>query len=153
MGVFRYYWLDFAFTCVGLLFLLLDIGLDAWAVVDLYQEGAHVCLGLLLLFLLGSSALVQAFSWLWYGYDSFKRHTWVEQLPSRTQLGLLHLLQLGIYFRYVLGGARFHSSSCADSTHHGWRVNARSRPLKAPPGSRGAMGEKKVVLKAENPTV
>lgn len=102
MGVFKYSRLDFVFTCCGLLFLLLDIGLDVWALVTFYQEQAYVCLGLLLLFLLGSSALVQAFSWLWYSYEDFQRHTKVEQLPSRSQLGLLHLLQLGIYFRSVV---------------------------------------------------
>lgn len=102
MGLFRYSRLDFVFTCVGLFFLLLDIVLDIWAVVTFYQEKAHACLGLLLLFLLGSSALVQAFSWLWYSYDGFKRHTRVEKLPNRRQLGVLHFLQLGIYFRLVV---------------------------------------------------
>lgn len=102
MGIFTYSRVDFIFTYLGLLFLLLDIGLDIWAVVTFYQEKAHVCLGLLLLFLLGSSALVQAFSWLWYSYDDFERHTSVEKLPSQFQLGLLHLLQLGIYLRFVL---------------------------------------------------
>lgn len=97
--MFSYSPLDFVFTCLGLLFLLLDIGLDIWALVTFYQEKAHVCLGLLLLFLLGSSTLVQAFSWLWYSYDNFKRYTRVEKLPSRAQLLLLHVLQLGIYFR------------------------------------------------------
>lgn len=101
MDVFRYSWLDFVVTCVGLLFLLLDIGLDICTVVTFYQEKAHVSFGLLLLFLLGSSALVQAFSWLWYSYENFERYTTVERLPSRAQLGLLHLLQLGIYFRFV----------------------------------------------------
>lgn len=99
MGVFSYSPLDFVFTCLGLLFLLLDIVLDVWTLVTFYQEKAHVCLGLLLLFLLGSSILVQAFSWLWYSYENFSRYTRVEKLPSPAQLLLLHVLQLGIYFR------------------------------------------------------
>lgn len=99
MGVFSYSPLDFVFTCLGLVFLLLDIVLDIWTLVTFYQEKAHVCLGLLLLFLLGSSILIQAFSWLWYSYESFSRYTRVEKLPSPAQLLLLHVLQLGIYFR------------------------------------------------------
>lgn len=99
MGVFRFSRLDFFFTCIGLLFLLLDIGLDILAVVTFYQEKAYVCLGILVLFLLGSSVLVQAFSWLWYSYEGFKRETEVDKCLSQTQLKLLHVLQLGIYFR------------------------------------------------------
>lgn len=99
MGVFSYSPLDFVFTCLGLLFLLLDISLDIWTLVTFYLEKAHVCLGLLLFFLLGSSVLVQVFSWLWYSYENFSRYTRVENLPGRTQLLLLHFLQLGIYFR------------------------------------------------------
>lgn len=102
MAVFHYSWVDFLFTCLGLVFLLADIGLDVAAAVSLYQERALVSLGFLLLFLLGSSLLVQAFSWLWYSYDSFKRDTRVESCLSLAQLRLLHLLQLGIYFRYVV---------------------------------------------------
>lgn len=99
MGVFRYSRLDFFFTCVGLLFLLLDIGLDIWTTVTFYQEKAYVCLGVLVLLLVSSSVLVQAFSWLWYSYEDFKRETEVEKRLSLTQLKLLHVLQLGIYFR------------------------------------------------------
>lgn len=102
MALFHYSWVDFLFTCLGLVFLLADIGLDVAAAVSLYQERALVSLGFLLLFLLGSSLLVQAFSWLWYSYDSFKRDTTVESCLTLAQLRLLHLLQLGIYFRYVL---------------------------------------------------
>lgn len=112
MGVFRYSRLDFVFTCLGLCFLLLDISLDIWTVVTFYQEKAHVSLGLLLVFLLGSSALVQAFSWLWYSYENFNRYTKVEQLPSRAQLRLLHLLQLGIYFRLCSCSSRFQAGKC-----------------------------------------
>lgn len=106
MGVFSYSPLDFVFTCLGLIFLLLDIVLDTWTLVTFYQEKAHVCLGLLLLFLLGSSILVQAFSWLWYSYENFSRYTRVEKLPSRAQLLLLHVLQLGIYFRLCTHSSR-----------------------------------------------
>ncbi|XP_076611070.1 XK-related protein 8-like [Chaetodon auriga] len=101
MGVFKYSPVDFLFTCVGLVFLLLDIGLDMWAAVTFYQEKAYVKLSILLLFLLGSSVLVQAFSWLWYSYEGFKRETKVEKWLSRGQLLVLHVLQLGIYIRHA----------------------------------------------------
>lgn len=99
MAVFKYNRVDFFFTCLGLIFLLLDIGLDIFAAVSFYQEKEYVSLGFLLLFLLGSSVLVQTYSWLWYSYENFKRDTKVESCLSKGQLRLLHYLQLGIYFR------------------------------------------------------
>ncbi|XP_039978579.1 XK-related protein 8-like isoform X4 [Xiphias gladius] len=101
MDVFNYSCLDFLFTCLGLVFLLLDIGLDIFAAVSFYQEKAYVSLGILLLFLLGSSVLVQTYSWLWYSYEDFKRETKVESFLNLSQLRLLHWLQLGIYFRHA----------------------------------------------------
>lgn len=91
--------LDFLLTCVGLLCLLTDIVLDVFAVVSFYQTGAYVSLGLLLLFLVGSSVLVQVFSWLWYRYDDFKTETSVESSLGPARLKLLHVVQLGIYVR------------------------------------------------------
>lgn len=99
MSKFEYSPVDFLFTCLGLIFLLLDIVLDIVAVVSLYEEKEYVSLGVLLLFLVGSSVLVQAFSWLWYSYEDFNRETTVEKCVSVTCLKLLHWLQLGIYFR------------------------------------------------------
>lgn len=101
MGVFKFSLVDFLFTCVGLVFLLLDIGLDIWAAVSFYQEKAYVSLCVLLLLLIGSSFLVQAYSWLWYSYEDFERQTKVEKCLSRSQLKLLHVFQLGIYFRHA----------------------------------------------------
>lgn len=99
MGVFKYSPVDFLFTCVGLVFLLLDIGLDIWAAVSFFQEKAYASLAVLMLFLVGSSVLVQAFSWLWYSYDDSDKLTKVEKCLSVGQLKLLHVLQLGIYIR------------------------------------------------------
>ncbi|XP_065804456.1 XK-related protein 8 [Labrus bergylta] len=101
MGVFKYSPVDFLFTCLGLVFLLLDIVLDVWAVVTLYQEKAYVSLSVLLLFLVGSSFLVQAFSWLWYSYEDFRKYTKVDKYVNEGQLKILHVLQLGIYFRHA----------------------------------------------------
>ncbi|XP_019110035.1 XK-related protein 8 [Larimichthys crocea] len=101
MGVFKYSPVDFLFTCVGLVFLLLDIALDIWAAVSFFQEKAYVSLAVLMLFLVGSSVLVQAFSWLWYSYDDSDKLTKVEKCLSVGQLKLLHVLQLGIYIRHA----------------------------------------------------
>lgn len=100
-GASKYSWWDFLLTCLGLLFFLFDIALDTWAVVCFYQEEAYICLGLLLLFLLGSSVLVQVYSWLWYHYDDFKRETKVEKCLNLFTLKLLHVFQLGIYLRHA----------------------------------------------------
>ncbi|XP_026156947.1 XK-related protein 8-like [Mastacembelus armatus] len=101
MDVFKFSPLDFLFTCLGLIFLLLDIGLDILAAVNFYQEKKYVSLGVLLLLLVASSVLVQAFSWLWYSYEDYKRRTKVEKCLSPGQLKLLHVFQLGIYFRHA----------------------------------------------------
>ncbi|XP_035039578.1 XK-related protein 8 [Hippoglossus stenolepis] len=100
-AVFKYKPVDFLFTCLGLVFLVLDIVLDILAVVSFYQEEEYVSLGVLLLFLLGSSVLGQLYSWLWYSYGDFSRDTKVERCLSLWQLHLLHVLQLGIYFRHA----------------------------------------------------
>ncbi|XP_030597473.1 XK-related protein 8-like [Archocentrus centrarchus] len=98
---FRYSCWDFFFTFAGLPLFLLDIVLDVLAAVSFYQEKAFVYLGVLLLFLVGSSLLAQAYSWLWYSYDNFEMNTKIEKLPSRGLLRLLHVSQLGIYFRHA----------------------------------------------------
>ncbi|XP_071385053.1 XK-related protein 8-like [Centroberyx affinis] len=92
---------DFLFTFGGLAFFLVDIALDAWAVVTFYQEKEYFSLGLLLLFLLGSSALAQVYSWLWYHYDNYETRTKVENCLNPLSLKILHVLQLGVYFRYA----------------------------------------------------
>uniref|UniRef100_A0A3P9DU48 XK-related protein n=1 Tax=Maylandia zebra TaxID=106582 RepID=A0A3P9DU48_9CICH len=77
---FKYNCWDFVFTCVGLPLFVLDVVLDVLAAVSFYKERAYVYLGVLVLFLLGSSLLTQAYSWLWYSYDDFERKTKVEKL-------------------------------------------------------------------------
>ncbi|XP_042290824.1 XK-related protein 8-like [Thunnus maccoyii] len=94
MCVFKFSRVDFLFTCVGLLFSLLDIVLDIYAAVSFYREKAYICLGILLLILVGSSVLVQMYSWLLYSYED------CERCLSRSKLKLLHVFQLGIFFRW-----------------------------------------------------
>uniref|UniRef100_A0A3P9DT87 XK-related protein n=1 Tax=Maylandia zebra TaxID=106582 RepID=A0A3P9DT87_9CICH len=98
-GESKYSCWDFLITCVGLPLFLTDIGLDIWAAVIFYQEKAYACLGVLLLLLVGSTLLAQAYSWLWYSYDQFKMKTKVEGLPTQRQLMVLHVCQLGVYVR------------------------------------------------------
>ncbi|XP_041867937.1 XK-related protein 8-like [Melanotaenia boesemani] len=101
MAAFIYSPVDFVFTCVGLPLFLLDIGLDVWAAVNFYQEEAFLSLAVLVLLLLGSSVLVQVYSWLWYSYENFEMETEVERCMSVNGVKLLHVLQLGIYLRHA----------------------------------------------------
>lgn len=100
MGFFKLSFVDFSFTCVGLLCLMADVVLDIIAAVSFYQDGAYVSLGLLLLFLVGSSVLVQVYSWLWYSYEEFQMDTKIEKSLGQKELKLLHIFQLGIYVRW-----------------------------------------------------
>lgn len=80
---------------------LLDVALDVWAVVTFYQEEAYVFMGLLVFLLLGSSALVQVFSWLWYHYDKDGTETRTESLVKNLcSLKILHFFQMGVYLRW-----------------------------------------------------
>uniref|UniRef100_A0A668U1E4 XK-related protein n=1 Tax=Oreochromis aureus TaxID=47969 RepID=A0A668U1E4_OREAU len=100
-GESKYSCWDFLITCVGLPLFLTDIGLDIWAAVIFYQEKAYACLGVLLLLLVGSTLLAQAYSWLWYSYDNFEMKTKVEGLPTQRELTVLHVCQLGVYVREI----------------------------------------------------
>uniref|UniRef100_A0A4W5RI69 XK-related protein n=1 Tax=Hucho hucho TaxID=62062 RepID=A0A4W5RI69_9TELE len=99
---FKYPFSDFLLTVGGMLLFLLDVALDVWAVVSFYQEEAYVFMGLLVFLLLGSSALVQAFSWLWYHYDKDSTETRTESLVKNLHsLKILHVFQMGVYLRYA----------------------------------------------------
>ncbi|KAM4550707.1 XK-related protein 8-like [Fundulus diaphanus] len=108
--------MDCLFTSAGLPLFLLDIVLDVLAAVDFYQEGAYLCLGVLLVLLIGSSVLAQLYSWLWYKYDKFEMHTNIEK-KAKTRLGALHVFQLGIYVRHaaVLESSPSLSTCCRGS--------------------------------------
>ncbi|XP_023116999.1 XK-related protein 8-like [Amphiprion ocellaris] len=121
MSSFKYSRLDFLFTCVGLPVFLLDVGLDIWAAVSFYRAGAYWSLGVLVLLLLGSSVLVQVYSWFWYSYEDFRRESRVEARLSQNQLRLVHLLQLGIYLRHA-GVLELSVLSCYMKDHNGFVV-------------------------------
>ncbi len=94
--------LKYLFTLVGLLLFLLDIALDIWTVVSFYQDGAYVYMAVMIFLLLGSSVLLQVFSWLWYSDSLDKIETKVEKFADRNSLlKPFHFLQLGVYLRSV----------------------------------------------------
>ncbi|KAL1255719.1 hypothetical protein QQF64_013780 [Cirrhinus molitorella] len=99
---FRYSFLEYLFTLVGLVLFLLDIALDIWTVVSFYQDGAYVYMAVLIFLLLGSSVFLQVFSWLWYSDYLGHIETKVEKFADRHLLiKPFHFLQLGVYLRYA----------------------------------------------------
>ncbi len=99
---FHYSLLEYLFTLVGLLLFLLDIALDILTVVSFYQDGAYVYMAVMIFLLLGSSVLLQVFSWLWYSDSLDKIETKVEKFADRKSLlKPFHFLQLGVYLRSV----------------------------------------------------
>uniref|UniRef100_A0A672MFG6 XK-related protein n=1 Tax=Sinocyclocheilus grahami TaxID=75366 RepID=A0A672MFG6_SINGR len=74
--------------------------LDIWTVVSFYQDGAYVYMAVMIFLLLGSSVLLQVFSWLWYSDSLEKIESKVEKFADRHLLiKPFHFLQLGIYLR------------------------------------------------------
>lgn len=101
-STFRYSFRDYLFTWIGLLFFLLDIAMDIWTVVSLYREEAYVFMGLMIFVLLGSSVLLQVFSWIWYSDSMIELETKVEKFAKKKNLiKPFHFLQLGVYLRYA----------------------------------------------------
>ncbi|XP_048036617.1 XK-related protein 8-like [Megalobrama amblycephala] len=99
---FHYYLLEYLFVLVGLFFFLLDIALDIWTVVSFYQEGDYVYMAVMIFLLLGSSVLLQVFSWLWYSDCLDELETKVETFAKKHILiKPFHFLQLGVYLRYA----------------------------------------------------
>ncbi|XP_077052812.1 XK-related protein 8-like [Siphateles boraxobius] len=114
---FKYSLLEYLFTLVGLLLFLLDIVLDIWTVVSFYQDEAYVYMGVMIFLLVGSSVLLQVFSWLWYS-DSLetKLDTKVEEFANgHLLIKPLHFFQLGVYLRYAgvieISTTRFHQKA------------------------------------------
>ncbi|KAI4871778.1 hypothetical protein NFI96_014713, partial [Prochilodus magdalenae] len=106
--------LSVAFPLGGLLLFLLDVVLDIWTVVSLYQTGQYVYMGLLIALLLCSSVLVHTFSWMFY-VDTLKPpdllkpdsedsevDNWKRCIAKRGLIRKLHILQLGMFFRFTV---------------------------------------------------
>lgn len=99
---FHYTLMDYLLCLFGLLMSLVDIGLDCWTVVSFYQNGNYVYMGVLIFFLLGSSLLVQVFSWIWYSDTRDNLQTHVEKFVRQHHLlKAFHFMQLAVYLRYA----------------------------------------------------
>uniref|UniRef100_A0A671N532 XK-related protein n=1 Tax=Sinocyclocheilus anshuiensis TaxID=1608454 RepID=A0A671N532_9TELE len=80
----------------------IPVTLDIWTVVSFYQDGAYVYMAVMIFLLLGSSVLLQVFSWLWYSDSLEKIETKVETFAKRHLLiKPFHFLQLGVYLRSI----------------------------------------------------
>ena len=108
-GIFFYTILDLMLNMWGLLFFFSDVVLDVWAILSFYHEEAYVSMGVLIFLLLGSSVLLQIFSWLWYNYSSeeesmcLSKYMYLEKyLKNRIFCGVLHVCQLGLFLRLVI---------------------------------------------------
>ncbi|KAL6457572.1 hypothetical protein MHYP_G00345350 [Metynnis hypsauchen] len=85
-------------SLLSTLLFLLDVALDVWAIVSLYQDGEYVYMGVLIALLLCSSILVHVFSWIWYSdpETSTDKFVWKYGL-----IGPLHVFQLGLFLRFA----------------------------------------------------
>ncbi|KAI4871777.1 hypothetical protein NFI96_014712, partial [Prochilodus magdalenae] len=87
-------------TLLSTLLFLLDVALDLWAIVSLYEEGEYVYMGVLIALLLGSSIVLHVFSWIWYADPEISHETNTDKFASKYGLiGPLHILQLGVFLR------------------------------------------------------
>lgn len=94
---------DVLISLLSLLFFLLDVVLDLWAIDCLYKEEKYSSMGLLIFFLLSSSILVQTYSWLWYSDSSVTLDTKVERFIKRHGLmAPVHICQLSVFLRFAL---------------------------------------------------
>ncbi|XP_027033675.2 XK-related protein 8-like [Tachysurus fulvidraco] len=93
---------DVAISFLSLIFFLLDLALDLWAVIELYNEGRYISMGLLIFLLVGASILMQIFSWIWYS-DPIKTapETKGKRFNSRCLLAWVHIFQLGLFIRFA----------------------------------------------------
>ncbi|XP_073714247.1 XK-related protein 8 [Misgurnus anguillicaudatus] len=99
---FHYTLMDYLLCLFGLLMSLVDIGLDCWTVVSFYQNEDYVYMAVLIFFLLGSSLLVQVFSWIWYSDTPDDLQTHVEKFVTKHHLlKAFHFMQLAVYLRYA----------------------------------------------------
>ncbi|KAK3525072.1 hypothetical protein QTP86_014403, partial [Hemibagrus guttatus] len=100
---FHFAFSDVVVLFLSLIFFLLDVVLDLLAMECLYVEKEYFSLGLLIFLLLGSSVVIQIFSWIWYS-DPNKTapETKVESFIRRHGvLGLVHICQLGVFLRFT----------------------------------------------------
>nr|XP_015209208.1 PREDICTED: XK-related protein 9 [Lepisosteus oculatus]XP_015209209.1 PREDICTED: XK-related protein 9 [Lepisosteus oculatus]XP_015209210.1 PREDICTED: XK-related protein 9 [Lepisosteus oculatus] len=108
-------------TVVGVLTYLLDIGTDVWVAFQYFMDGRYAWFALTLLFVVSATVTIQIFSYSWFK-DDRERERGEETQEEREAPGhcifLLHLLQMGIFTRYIwlLGkGLKAMKSRCSVS--------------------------------------
>ncbi|XP_063040939.1 XK-related protein 8-like [Engraulis encrasicolus] len=106
--LFLYPPFDFLLNILGFVFFLIDVVLDICTVVDFYQKQEFVSMGVLIFLLLGSSTLLQVFSWLWYSYSTEQERSNLSQaiylekyFKNRRVLKALHVCQVGVFLRFI----------------------------------------------------
>ncbi|XP_048849398.1 XK-related protein 8.3 [Brienomyrus brachyistius] len=106
----NYSLLDLIFSVTGFCTFLIDVGTDFWVASEFFSHGDFIWFGVWIFFMISSSIVVQAFSWLWYKYDrkvdGFETKTAEENVLFGTERFLrlssvLHIFQLGFLFRYI----------------------------------------------------
>ncbi|XP_036421902.1 XK-related protein 8-like [Colossoma macropomum] len=85
-------------SLLSTLLFLLDVALDVWAIVSLYQDGEYVYMGVLIALLLCSSILVHVFSWIWYSEPETSTDKFAREYGL---IGPLHVFQLGLFLRFA----------------------------------------------------
>lgn len=114
---FNFSKLDSVFAWLGLIVFLADIVLDFVTLVFFYQTGAYWRFSILLILILGSSVLVNTYSWLWYKYDKFEREMAVETCLSPRLFHVVHVFQLGFFVRSEQTLLQFCSYSASQTVH------------------------------------
>lgn len=110
---FHYTLKDYLLCLFGLVMSLVDIGLDCWTVVTFYQNGEYVYMAVLIFLLLGSSLLVQVYSWLWYSESLDNLQTHVEKYVNKHNLlKAFHFMLLGVYLRFAYIMCSLLNESC-----------------------------------------
>ncbi|TSK28297.1 XK-related protein 8 [Bagarius yarrelli] len=90
---------DVVASLLSLLLFFWNAAANLWAVISFYQEQKYISMGLFLFLILSSSVLLQIFSWLWFTESSEEMNSSVEKLRKDDILVLMHVLQLGVFFR------------------------------------------------------
>nr|XP_020666210.1 XK-related protein 8 [Pogona vitticeps] len=92
----RYCYLDLAFSFMGTVAFLADLGIDVWVAASYLKASDYYWGGLVLGLLVLSSLTTQFFSWAWYQSDPPDLR---QELPTGWTLITLHVLQLGYLYR------------------------------------------------------
>ncbi|KAI5087404.1 XK-related protein 8-like [Silurus meridionalis] len=92
--------LDILAALLSLLLFFWNVAANVWATLSFYYEQKYLFMGVFLFLIISSSVLLQIFSWLWYSDSSEKITSNIERFMKEHELlGLVHILQLGVFLR------------------------------------------------------